>query len=299
MTPSAKRQAIALLVTEHRPPVRRACQVVRLTRAAWYRPPPASLVRDAAVIEALTGVVAGNPRWGFWTGELTDPSPAGAGTWVYLHTEGWRVNRKRGQRLYRLEGLAVRRRAKRRRSDVPRFVRVPLNGPHERWRLDFVQDTLGAGRHFRCLTILDEYRREALAIPVAPSIPASEVIAVWEQLRRARGLPAVLVTDNGSEFRSRAFDAWGYSRDVELEFIQPGKPQQNGFIESFNGIRRDDGLNPHWFLSLERARIMIEAWRQDCNQVRPHSALNEQTPAEFLAAFTPEQRIAQQPERVQ
>jgi putative transposase len=124
------------------------------------------------------------------------------------------------------------------------------------------------------------------------------VIAVLERLRQERGLPAVLVTDNGSEFTSRAFDAWTYSRDVRLDFIQPGKPQQNAFIESFNGTLRDDCLNLHWFSTLERARLTIEAWRQDYNQIRPHSSLGERTPAEFLAAFTHEQATALHPEEV-
>ena len=129
------------------------------------------------------------------------------------------------------------------------------------------------------------------------SIPAPQVIAVLEALRDTRGLPAVVITDNGSEFTSRAFDAWAYSRDLKLDFIQPGKPYQNGFIESFNGTLRDDCLNVHWFTSIERARRAIEAWRNDYNDVRPHSALGELTPTEF-AAFTDERKLVQQRERV-
>ncbi len=285
MTAAERRRVVAEVHAVAGGSERRAVRFTGFPRSSMqYRSTRAVPV---ALIARIRALAAERPRWGY--------------RWIHrlLVREGWRVNRKRVQRLYRLEGLAVRRRAKRRRSDVPRLVRAPLSGPNERWSLDFVQDTRSAGRHFRCLTILDEYSREALAIHVAHSIPAVAVIAVLEQLRRARGLPAVLVTDNGSEFRSRAFDAWAYSRDVKLEYIQRGKPPQNSFIESFNGTLRDDCLNLHWFLSLERARIMIEAWRQDYNHVRPHSALNEQTPAEFLAAFTPEQRTAQQPERVQ
>lgn len=198
-----------------------------------------------------------------------------------LRREGWPVNRKRVHRLYREEGLAVRRRGKKRRSQVPRPVRPPLAGRNERWSMDFMSDTLSSGRRFRCLTIIDEFSRECLAIHVAHSIPAVGVIAVLERLREERGLPNVIVTDNGSEFTSRAFDAWAYARGVKIDFIQPGKPVQNAFIESFNGTLRDDCLNMHWFLSLGDAQITIEDWRRDYNEVRPHSSLGGLTPTEY------------------
>lgn len=199
-----------------------------------------------------------------------------------LRRQGWAVNRKRVQRLYREEGLAVRRRGKKRRSQVPGLVREPLGRANERWSMDFVSDTLSSGRTFRCLTIVDEYSRESLAIHVAHSIPAVRVIDVLERLRDERGLPDVIVTDNGSEFTSRAFDSWAYARGIKIDFIQPGKPVQNCFVESFNGTFRDDCLNLHWFLSLEDARQTIEAWRNDYNRVRPHSSLGGLTPEEFV-----------------
>lgn len=191
------------------------------------------------------------------------------------------MNRKRVQRLYREEGLAVRRRGKKRRSQAPRPIRQPLSGPNERWCMDFMSDTLSSGRRFRCLTILDEFNRESLAIHVAHSIPAVGVIQVLERLREERGLPNVIVTDNGSEFTSRAFDAWAYARGVTIDFIQPGKPVQNAFIESFNGTLRDDCLNMHWFLSLKDAEATIEDWRRDYNDFRPHSSLGGLTPSEY------------------
>jgi putative transposase len=198
-----------------------------------------------------------------------------------LQREGWLVNRKRVQRLYREEGLAVRRKGKKRRSQTPRPVREPLGRPNERWSMDFVSDTLSNGRRFRCLTIMDEFSRECLAIHVAHSIPAVRVIDVLERLKEERGLPEIIMTDNGSEFTSRAFDAWAYSRGVRIDYIQPGKPVQNCFIESFNGTLRDECLNLHWFLSLEDAKQEIEIWRVDYNQERPHSSLGRLTPAEF------------------
>jgi putative transposase len=271
-----------------------AAAAVSERRAIRFTGFPRSTVRYRSVREPQTALVARihilaaeRPRWGY--------------RWIHrlLVREGWPVNRKRVQRLYRAEGLAVRRRRKRRRSAMPRPLRPELTGPNQRWSLDFMQDALSTGRRFRCLTVLDEYSREALAVHVAYSIPAIEVIAVLERLRHERGLPAVLITDNGSEFTSRAFDAWAYARDVKLDFIQPGKPYQNAFIESFNGTLRDDCLNLHWFMSITGARATIETWRHDYNHVRPHSSLGERTPAEFLAAFTPERETALQPEVVQ
>ena len=135
--------------------------------------------------------------------------------------------------------------------------------------MDFVSDTLSSGRTFRCLTILDEYSRECVAIHVAHSIPATASSRSWSGSGQERGLPEVIVTDNGSEFTSRAFDAWAYARGVKIEFIQPGKPMQNGFIESFNGTFRDECLNLHWFLSLTDAKQAIEAWRRDYNKSGP------------------------------
>lgn len=210
------------------------------------------------------------PRWGYRM------------IHVMLRREGQLVNRKRVQRLYREEGLAVRSKGKKRRSQAPRSIREALSGPNERWSMDFVSDTLSNGRRFRCLTIMDEFSRECLAIHVAHSIPAAGVIEVMERLKESRGLPEVIITDNGSEFRSRAFDSWAYARGVTLEFIQTGKPVQNGFIESFNGTLRGECLNLHWFLSIPDAKRSIEQWRADYNEVRPHSSLGFLTPEEFM-----------------
>jgi len=203
--------------------------------------------------------------------------------YVLLRREGWPVNQKRVQRLYREEGLAVRRKGKRRRSQGSRPVRAPLGQADERWSMDFVTDTLSSGRRFRCFNVLDEFTREALAIDVAHSIPSTRVIEVLERLRAERGLPSIVITDNGSEFTSRAFDSWAYARGIKIEYIQPGKPVQNCFIESFNGSLRDECLNAHWFVSLADAKEAIERWRVDYNQVRPHSSLAGRTPEEFAS----------------
>jgi len=224
-------------------------------------------------------LAAERPRWGYRRIHLR------------LRREGWAVNRKRVQRIYREEGLAVRRKGKRRRSQVPRPVREPLGRVNERWSLDFVSDTLANGRTFRCLRVVDEFSRECLAIHVAHSIQAVRVIEVLERLRAARGLPEVVITDNGSEFTSRAFDAWAYARGVKIRYIQPGKPVQNCFVESFNGTFRDECLNLHWFISLADARRTIEAWRTDYNRVRPHSSLGDLTPEEFVQVQSPSEEL--------
>lgn len=219
------------------------------------------------------------PRWGYRQ------------IHTLLRREGWRVNRKRVQRLYREQNLAVRRRSKKRRSVAPRPIREVLEQPNVRWSMDFVSDTLSNGRRFRCLTIIDEHTRECLEIEVAHSIPAVKVIAVLEQLRETRELPEVIVTDNGSEFTSRAFDAWAYARGVKIDYIQPGKPVQNAFIESFNGTLRDECLNLHWFLSLSDAKRTIAAFKQDYNDVRPHSSLKQLTPSEFASRYSTSEEV--------
>lgn len=182
-----------------------------------------------------------------------------------LHTiltrEGRAVNHKRVYRLYKEEGLSVRRRKRKR---VSRCERVPLkapSGPNQLWSLDFVQDTLSWGRKFRMLTVIDAYTRESLAIEVDTSLSGLRVARVLERVAAERGgRPAEIVLDNGPELTSRALDQWAYERGVDLQFIDPGKPQQNGYIESFNGKLRDECLNEHWFLSLPHAQQTIEEW---------------------------------------
>jgi putative transposase len=200
---------------------------------------------------------------------------------VLLRREGFLVNRKRIYRLYTQEGLTVRRRKRRRR--VPRGVpRLPApTRINERWSLDFVLDVLDDGRRFRLLTVVDDFTRACLAIDVDTSIGGRRVAQVLQRLTETRGTPAKLVTDNGPEFISRALDAWAYAHGIELHFIEPGKPNQNAYVESFNGRLRDECLNEHWFFSLSQARDTIETWRLDYNAVRPHSALGDVPPEEF------------------
>jgi putative transposase len=228
---------------------------------------------------------------------------------VLLRREGWVVNHKRVYRMYREEGLGVRRRKGKRIGAVERpMLAIPVR-PNERWSMDFISDALSEGRKFRSLNIVDDFNRECLAAEVDTSIPGTRVVRVLERLREERGLPQILVTDNGPEFAGRALDVWAYERGVKLRFIEPGKPVQNAFIESFNGKMRDECLNEHWFLSLGEARETIEGWRRDYNEVRPHSALGNRTPKEFTdfgaalrsptAPFEPPRREEQKQETTQ
>jgi putative transposase len=200
---------------------------------------------------------------------------------VLLEREGHELNHKRVYRLYREEGLQIRRRRRRKRSARPRRVMNVPEAANERWSMDFVHDQLASGRRLRCFTVVDDFTRESVVIDVAYSIPSERVAAVLDRVGMLRGLPASIVCDNGPEFTSRALDQWAYERGIELSFIRPGKPVENAFIESFNGTLREECLNEHWFLSLREAKREIEAWRVDYNEVRPHSSLANLTPSEF------------------
>lgn len=225
---------------------------------------------DTALRAKLRTLAEAHPRWGV-------PRLV----WL-LRREGISDNHKRIERLYREEGLAVRRRH-RKRVAQPRVERPVPTRPNERWSMDFVRDTLSSGRAFRALTLVDEFTRECLHIEVDTSLPGLRVRRVLEQLALTRGLPQSIVVDNGPEFAGRVLDEWAHRAGVALAFIQPGKPTQNCYIESFNGRLRDECLNLHWFLSLADARRTIDGWRERYNAARPHSGLAGRTPREFAA----------------
>jgi putative transposase len=202
-----------------------------------------------------------------------------------LRREGVIVNHKRIERLYREEGLAVRRRTRKRVARDGRG-RAGLPGrPNQQWGIDFVSDALAWGRRIRLFTVVDVFTREALAIEVDTSLPGRRVVRVLERLAAERGAPDEIVLDNGPELAGKAVDQWAYERGVWLRFIEPGKPVQNAFVESFHGRLRDECLDRHWFVGLSDARHTIETWRQDYNQSRPHSALGYRPPEEFRQAF--------------
>ena len=201
---------------------------------------------------------------------------------VLLRREGWHVNAKRIYRLYREEELIVRTKQRRkmaRRRPVPTGVAVR---PNQCWSMDFVSDKMADGRSFRILTVVDQFTRECVKLEADRSMTGMQVAQALERARQERGsLPQSITVDNGSEFCSRALEAWAMSHAVQLSFIRPGRPGENGFIESFNGRLRDECLNVAWFTSLDDARAKLAKFREHYNRERPHSALADRTPAAF------------------
>jgi putative transposase len=266
--PIAKRGVVGWLVDAQAVSLRRACRVVGLSTATW-RYQRRGRVDNTDLLARLQAHAAVRARYGYRR----------------LHTlvarEGIVANHKRVHRVYREAGLQVRRR---RRKRLTRADRLPLpvpSAPGERWSMDFMADTLADGRPFRLLNIVDDFTRECVAMEVDRSLPGARVVRVLERLLAFRGLPKVIVVDNGPEFSGRTLDAWAYANGVQLRFIRPGKPIENAYVESFNGKVRDECLNEHWFQRIAEAQILIEAWRHDYNTVRPHSALGQRTPAQF------------------
>lgn len=260
------------LTTTYMVSERRACRVVGINRATVrYRPQrKTERVQFASEVESkLVELAAKRPRFGYR--RLA----------VLLRREGYPANHKRVYRLYKLGNLALRRKGRKRLASV---ARVPLAQPvraNQMWAMDFVHDTLADGRKFRTLNIVDVYTRECRAIEVDFSLGGARVVRVLERLHEEHGAPERIMIDNGPEFTGKVLDAWAYSQKVVLEFIRPGKPMENGYIESFNGKFRDECLNSHWFTSLADARYTIEEWRCDYNEERPHSSLGQLTPADF------------------
>ncbi len=205
---------------------------------------------------------------------------------ILLKREGMVINHKRTERLYREEGLALRRKRKRKGAAGARIILPPAERPNQHWSMDFVSDSIVTGRRFRALTIVDDYSRECPVIEVDTSLGGARVVTVLDRLEEARGLPEIITVDNGPEFIGQALDAWAYLKGVKLNFIRPGKPIENAYAESFNGRLRDECLNTNWFISLKQAREIIEGWREDYNRVRPHSSLNNLTPTEYANAAT-------------
>lgn len=271
--PAARREAVAYLQQHHRFSQRRACRLVNLSRAtARYRIRGA---QDHTVRQRLRMLAAQRPRFGYR--RLT----------VLLRRECGPLNHKRVYRLYRAAGLQVPRRQRKRVAGSRTVVPPVVQQANQQWAMDFVQDTTATGQSFRALTLVDTYTRECQAIEVARSLPSERVIRVLERMMMMYGRPERIRVDNGPEFVSRALDQWAARQGIQLHFITPGKPMENGHIESFNGKLRDECLNQHWFLDLADAQQLIEAWRVDYNTVRPHSALGNLPPA-WLAEHTRE-----------
>jgi putative transposase len=259
-----------VLVREHQLPVQQACRVVRLSRAAYYRPPVPASRRDAAVIAALTDVVARYARWGFW--KLFDR----------MRNEGCPWNHKHVHRVYCALRLNLPRRTTRR---VPRRVRQPLAAPpvlNRTWALDFMTETLYDGRRVRLLTLIDEGNREGLEIAMGLSLPSRRVTRVLDELVAVHGCPSAVRVDNGPEFTAQTFVDWCAAHGAAIHYIQPGKPDQNAYIERFNRSYRTEVLNAHLFESVAELRALTDTWLRIYNSERPHNSLGRVPPLAFL-----------------
>jgi putative transposase len=272
MRPAEQRAMVQRVQAHYGLSERRACRLVGIGRSTLrYRSRPRP--EEESLKRRLRELAAARPRFGYRR------------LHVLLRREGVTVNHKRIERLYREEGLAVRRRRRKRVARDGRGRAAVPERPNQQWGIDFVSDTLAWGRRIRLFTVVDVFTREVLAIEVDTSLPGGRVVRVLERLAVERGAPDEIVLDNGPELAGKAVDQWAYERGVQLRFIEPGKPVQNAFVESFHGRLRDECLDRHWFVGLSDARHTIESWRQDDHQSRPHSALDYRPPEEFRQAF--------------
>ena len=241
-----------------------------MSRAAWYRPPVDRLERDRQIAEALSALAESKPGLGFWK------------LYRRLRRLGHDWNHKRVYRVYCLLKLNLRRRTKKR---VPPRDPMPLVVPersNQVWSADFMSDALSNGVRFRTLNVLDDFNREVLAIEIDTSLPSLRLVRVFEQLKTERGLPRVLRTDNGPEFLGDAFTSWCGAHGILIDYIEPGKPNQNAYIERFNRSYREEVLDTWLFRNLDEVRELTWAWMLEYNEVRDHDGLGGLTPAEAL-----------------
>jgi putative transposase len=263
----ARRDQVALAM-ERGHSQRQACELLELPRSILkYHSVRAE--RDARALDAMRRIAATYPRYGYRRVR------------IFLSREGHAMGVHRTYRLWCSAGLQLPRRRPRRRVATSRPRPLSVMGPNQVWAYDFVHDACANGQKLKCLTLIDEFTRECLAIDVAGSIRSPRVIEVLSRLISARGAPTFLCSDNGPEFVNHAILAWLVEAKIDTALIDPGKPWQNGDNESFNGKFRDECLSMEWFRSRTEARILIEIWRRHYNDVRPHSSLQYRTPTEF------------------
>ena len=272
MKPRARRELGRWAQTAYQISERRAARLVKLVRSSQRyksrRDPQEGLRRK------LKDLAATYVRYGYR--RLT----------VLLRREGWGVNAKRIYRLYREEGLIVRTKQRKKMARRQRIPAPVAMRPKQCWSMDFVSDKLSDGRPYRILTGVDQFTRECVFLAADRSMSGEKVIEALNQaILESKGKPESITCDNGSEFAGRALEAWALKHEVQLTFIRPGRPVENGFVESFNGRLRDECLNVEWFTSLEEARRKLAAWRSHYNQLRPHSSLRDRTPASVAALY--------------
>lgn len=258
------------MIAEHSLSVQRSCKCIGLSRAAYYSGTRSNAEHDAEVIMAINAVLEKHARWGFWK------------CYKALRRKKYHWNHKRVYRVYCQLKLNQKRRAKKR---LPKRIWHPLmvpQRPNHVWSADFVSDALYAGSRFRAFTVIDDFNREAVAIEIDTSLTAQRLIRVFERLRVSRGLPDILRVDNGPEFISSELVTWAESAGMTIMYIQPGEPNQNAYIERFNRTYRDEVLNLYLFESLTEVREITYWWMIEYNEQRPHDALEDLTPAEYM-----------------
>jgi putative transposase len=274
VTPVVKRQAVAHLCQIFEVSQRRACNVIGADRTSMrYRSLRSS---DSELRQRLRELAAVRRRFGYRR------------LLILLRRDGVRLNHKKLRRLYAEERLQVRRRGGRKRALGTRSPITLPSGPNQRWSLDFVSDTLIDSRRFRVLAVVDDFTRECLALVADTSISGVRVGRELDAIIVKRGRPAMIISDNGSELTSMAILRWSQTANVAWHYIAPGKPQQNAFIESFNGRLRDELLNETLFTSLAQARQLLALWLDDYNTIRPHSAIGNIPPALYAKLSTPD-----------
>ncbi|WP_198678738.1 IS3 family transposase [Pseudidiomarina insulisalsae] len=268
-----RRKAVRHLMSLYSISERRACALTGLSRTACRYKPRSE--PQEALRQKIVAIARARVRYGYKR------------IHVMLKRKGIHVNKKRVHRLYCLEGLQLRPKRPRRNVSGAHRKRdyVPSTRPNEAWAMDFVADQLSTGNKFRILTVVDTFTRECLAADIGARLRSENVVATLTRLCRERGAPNRIHCDNGSEFAGQMTDLWAYTNKVTLAFSRPGKPTDNAYIESLNGSFRDECLNCHWFESLTDAKLKIEAWRDDYNKSRPHRALNNLPPLQFVASI--------------
>lgn len=269
VTPDVKRKAVERACKEHGVSQRRACTILNVDRSSVRYKSVRS--DDADLREAMKKVASERRRFGYRR------------IHVMLQRQGIVMNQKKLRRLYREEKLQVRKRGGRKRALGTRRPMLLPSRLNERWSLDFVSDAFTDGRRFRILAIVDDYSRECLALVADTSLSGLRVTRELNELIKRRSKPNTIVSDNGTELTSMAVLKWCQETNIGWHYIQPGKPMQNGFVESFNGSFRDECLNETLFTTLDEARIKITEWKEDYNQNRPHSSLGNLTPNEYAS----------------
>ena len=266
MGPATKKQLSEELVCDYKVPVSRACKMLSLPRSEFYY---STRKDDSEVIEVLQKLAFDHPSYGFRK------------LFAYIRRSGEQWNRKRVYRVYKLLKLNKRRKGKRR---LPERVKQPLQkqtAVNSTWSMDFMSDTMVHGRRFRTFNVMDDGSREALAIEIDTSLSSKRIIRTLDQIIDERGKPMIVRTDNGPEFTSKDFELWAKEKGILIQYIQPGRPMQNGYIERFNRVYREAVLDAYLFFDLNEVRTLTEEWIKEYNEQRPHEALNNLTPLEW------------------